>query len=238
MKWARATIVLAAGLWAGCLPLTTTTEVRVANPTQVALAVRRDDGFHDVTLPLGAQEAVVIDSGQYGYGDDAAKRPYEIIATRLADGGLRLDCKGCTGIAGPSRSGLLVAGDGTVRPTLAGADERSAVLTVFHDNCFVYYSRHPCEVPLLTALHVAWPNVTHAEDVTRTDRSLGGLLTGAGGLFIGGGVLAVADPSFNRSHSSDLIILDVLAFGIGAAVLGLGLYQLVLPTKHHPLRPR
>jgi hypothetical protein len=234
MKWARATIVLAAGHWAGCLPLTTTTEVRVANPTQVALAVRRDDGFQDVTLPLGAQGTVVIDSGQSG--DDAVKRPYEIIATRLADGGLRLDCKGCTGIAGPGRSGLLVAGDGTVRPTLAGADEGHALLNVFHDNCFVYHSRHPCEVPLRTALQVAWPNVTHAEDVTRTDRSLGGLLTGAGALFIGFGVLFVADP-FNKSHSS-AVIPGASALVTGAALLGFGLYQLVLPTKHHPLRPR
>lgn len=95
-----ALLLLAACLPAGCFT-STTTQVRLVAPTDVALRAPGLAASQDLIAP-GPPQTAVVGSGEFL--DILEQRPYEIVAVRDTEGALRLDCEACGAAGWPHRT--------------------------------------------------------------------------------------------------------------------------------------
>jgi hypothetical protein len=239
MKWSLVPLFLAACLPAGCFTFTTT-QVRVVEPSQVGLRAPGFAAGQDVIAPAGPPQTAVIGAGELL--DWMQLRPFEIVAVRDDGGALRLDCEACGAAGWPRRttgSIELMSADGTVRPTLLPAMATRDLLIVSHDSCFVQGRHGYCTVGARTELAIPWHNVARAEQVTQPSRALGVMLLSMGSFAVTGGSLLLSPAFADRSRDGGLPVratIGVPMVALGTAALIGGLWALLSPAKHHPLR--
>lgn len=220
-------------LLAGCFRVTTT-YVRVTDPAAVGVRL----GPREVLPPSSQPAVAVLTEGRYWYL--LSRLPYRIDAVREPLGAVSLRCQACGHAPWPMvgvAAVPLVDAAGNVRPGLGAPRRTREALVVPLDATFV---RTPRRLePVVGArpeLVIPWRSVASARVVRRPlPWWWAAVATGVGAAWVGlgGYFLHVA-----RHESPALRYgISVPGIAIGTAVLGLGLWHLLAPTREETLRP-
>jgi hypothetical protein len=218
----------------GCLRIGET-DVRLRDPTGVALRVGPAEAPQERVPAGGPPQTVVVKDGTYGYL--FSRLPYRVEARREPDGTLRLSCAACAAAPWPLTGrgeATLVDGAGRVRPTHLVPVRTPAELVLPYDIPLVRAPRRMQGlVEVRPRLAIPWDNVLVARRVSTPPRLWGAFATIVGAGWVTFGALAAA----NRLGPGLRVGLSVPLFVVGGGALGLGVWCLSAPAREEALVP-